>query len=328
MPQEKIHDLIDFMQQMSEEISAEYQRIQKRATEDPGTAGDQGEENWADLLRGWLPSVFEVVTKGRIIGRDGLVSPQVDILVLSAAYPKKLLNKKVNLAAGVVAAFECKTTLKASHIAEAMENSTKIKALYPNRLGTPYKELNSPLVYGLLAHSHTWQGEGSTPEKNIERNLYEADLRFISHPRFRPDFLCVADLGTWVSTIVTFLGPRFVEEWSKIERYIGCPNGGAISYYAGHTETVKDQVKHFTPIGALISSLSQRLAWENPSLRSLADYYRLVNIGGLGGGRARSWPTSIYSDEVRARVEMTDGLLGGLDMDEWPWYEWMAMFTW
>jgi hypothetical protein len=35
-------------------MAEEYDRIQKRATEDPGTAGDQGEENWATLLRNWL----------------------------------------------------------------------------------------------------------------------------------------------------------------------------------------------------------------------------------------------------------------------------------
>ena len=81
MPQEKTHDLYDFMQQLSDEMAAEYNRIQKRATEDPGTAGDQGEENWAELLRGWLPSTYEVVTKGRIIGQDGRTSPQVDVLV-------------------------------------------------------------------------------------------------------------------------------------------------------------------------------------------------------------------------------------------------------
>ena len=51
MPKQKTHDLYDFMRQISAEMSAEYNRIQMRATEDPGTAGDQGEENWAELLR-------------------------------------------------------------------------------------------------------------------------------------------------------------------------------------------------------------------------------------------------------------------------------------
>ena len=55
MGTEKTHDLYNFMEQISDEMSAEYHRIQRRAAEDPGTAGDQGEENWAELLRGWIP---------------------------------------------------------------------------------------------------------------------------------------------------------------------------------------------------------------------------------------------------------------------------------
>lgn len=68
-------------------MATEYARIQKRASEDPGTAGDQGEENWAELLRGWLPRTYEVVTKGRIISQDGHTSPQVDVLVSKECLP-------------------------------------------------------------------------------------------------------------------------------------------------------------------------------------------------------------------------------------------------
>jgi len=267
------------MRQLSAEMSAEYNRIQMRATEDPGTAGDQGEENWAELLRDWLPRTYEVVTKGRIISQGGETSPQIDVLVLKGIYPKKLLNKKVYLAAGIAAAFECKTTLKASHIAEAMENCAKIKSLYPKRTGTPYKELHSPLVYGLLAHSHTWKGGNSMPDQNIEKKLHEADAIHISHPRLQLDLLCVADLAAWTSVTCTFLGPRLVPDWSTMAPIYG-PNGSATSSYVGHTGSYEQQVEQFTPIGVLISHLSQKLAWENPELREFADYYRMVNIAG------------------------------------------------
>ena len=93
MPSDKkSHDLHDFMKQITIEISAEYDRIQKRATEDPGTAGDEGEENWAEILRGWLPRTYEVVTKGRIISQEGYTSGQLDVLVLKNSYPAKLLK--------------------------------------------------------------------------------------------------------------------------------------------------------------------------------------------------------------------------------------------
>lgn len=93
------------MSQISDDIAAEYKRIRARAAEDPGTAGDQGEENWATLLRGWLPSQYQVVTKGRLISHNGTTSPQVDVIVLKPSYPPKLLDKKLYLAAGVAAAF-------------------------------------------------------------------------------------------------------------------------------------------------------------------------------------------------------------------------------
>jgi hypothetical protein len=319
MPQEKTHDLYDFMRQVSAEMSAEYDRIQMRATEDPGTAGDQGEENWAELLRDWIPRTYEVVTKGRIISQEGVTSPQIDVLVLKGAYPKKLLNKKLYLAAGVAAAFECKTTLKASHISEAMENCSTIKSLYPIRSGSPYKELHSPLVYGLLAHSHSWKGENSTPEQNIKQKLHEVDALHINHPRLQLDILCVADLAAWTSSRTTFFGPCHMPDWSTMATIYG-PNGSATSGYIGHTREHEQQVDQFTPIGVLISYLSQKLAWENPLIRDLADYYRIANIAGSGKGSMRMWPSSIYSEEIRSRVK------AGMLSNGKPWDEWHLYF--
>ena len=157
-------------------------------------------------MRGWLPRTYEVVTRGRIISQDGRTSPQVDVLVLKDVYPEKLLNKKLYLAAGVAAAFECKTTLKAKHIDEAVKTCAEIKNLYPVREGTPYKELHAPIVYGLLAHSHSWKTPNSTPETNIKQKLLESDKLHVSHPHECLDLLCVADLGTWISSKMTFVG--------------------------------------------------------------------------------------------------------------------------
>ncbi|MDH4394720.1 MAG: hypothetical protein QE278_03485 [Limnobacter sp.] len=319
MSREKTHDLYDFMRQISAEMSAEYDRIQKRATEDPGTAGDQGEENWATLLKDWLPQNYEVVTKGRIISQEGDTSPQIDVLVLKSSYPKKMLNKKLYLAAGVVAAFECKTTLKASHIADALKTCAKIKSLYRPRTGTPFKELHSPLVYGLLAHSHSWKGERATPERNIEQKLIESDAESVSHPRQQLDILCVADLAAWTSSTLTFIGPRQIPDWSSMASIYG-DSGSATSVYIGHSYSQEQQVAHFTPIGVLISYLSQKMAWDEPSFRDLADYYRITNIGGSGAGQVRKWPASIYSEEIRKRVEA-----GRLSNGE-PWDEWSIRF--
>lgn len=327
MSLEKAHDLFDFMAQMSKEVEAEYNRIQKHATEDPGTAGDQGEENWAEILKGWLPNNLQVVTKGRIISQEGITSPQIDVLVLTGEYPKKLLNKKLYLAAGVVAAFECKTTLKSSHIFEAMDTCTKIKSLYPIRTGTPYKELHSPIVYGLLAHSHGWKGRRPNPRETIDKKLHEAGNKFVSHPRLLLDILCIADLGTWLSSMLTFITPSEIEDYCKIferdaEDFDPC--GSAVTNWFCYSHLDKEQVQPITPLGAFIWGLSQKLAWDIPPLRNLTDYYRKVKIQGAGLTQyERTWPRSIYSEKTRSGVERG---IPSCKLSSEPWNEWRAYF--
>ena len=86
--------LFEFIRRASQSMQDDYNTIQNWAKEDPGSAGDQGEENWATLLRQWLPSTFHIVTKGRIIGYDGTMSPQIDIVILKPEYPKGLYDSR------------------------------------------------------------------------------------------------------------------------------------------------------------------------------------------------------------------------------------------
>src|ERR1017187_10028086 len=137
------HDIHDFIRKAQGDLQAEDVRIQKRAAEDPGTAGDQGEENWAALFRQWLPDYFQVITKGRILADSGYPSPQVDVLILLPSYPPILRNTKLYLSGGVAAAFECKTTLTAAHVRKAVATSAALMAALPKREGSPYKELHA-----------------------------------------------------------------------------------------------------------------------------------------------------------------------------------------
>jgi hypothetical protein len=311
----KRHDLLDFMSQISQEMAAEYERIGKRAAEDPGTAGDQGEENWATLLRGWLPGAYQIVTKGRLISHDGATSPQVDVLVLKPSYPPKLLDRKLYLAAGVAAAFECKTTVTASHITKTVQNGVAIKSLFPARVGSPYRELRAPIIYGLLAHSHNWKGADSTPLSNIENRLQISDYENVSHPRLGLDLLCVADLATWTAWATTFLGPALLPDWNTVASMYG-PGGSASTSYMCFSSDFEHQAKDFTPIGVLFSCLVQKLGWEDQGCRDLADYYRLAKLLGSGRGIQRLWPATIYSEGIRPRI--ISGMLSqGSIWDEW-----------
>lgn len=323
------HELHDFMLQTQHEMSAEYDRISRRAAQDPGTAGDEGEENWAALLRDWLPSKFSVVTKGRIIGHDGVASGQMDVIVLKGTYPKALINKKMYLAAGVAAAFECKNTLRANHIEEAVRTSAALKGLYPSREGSPYKELHSPVIYGLLAHSHSWKGEYSTPEQNITDKLRESDYAHIQHPRLGLDLICVADLCTWQSSKFTYMDPKCInpeisEDTLQAARLM-MPEPAAHTRYSRSPHRSLALLPAGTPIGAFISYLISRMAWENPDMRDIAVYFSQTGISGLTGETGpvnhlrRLWPGSIYSEQIRRRVE-------ACMFDRERWSEWSGFF--
>jgi hypothetical protein len=199
------HELVDFVRAVTKGLAEEYDRIQKRVSEDPGTAGDEGEENWAAILREWLPPSYQIVTKGRILGYQGTASPQVDVIVLKPSYPTYLLNKKLYLAAGVAAAFECKLTLRAKDIDETVKNCVATKQLFQRRTGTPYAEITSPIVYGLVAHSHSWKEPNSKPIENLQSRVEQVHRELVKHPREMLDIICVADLVTFSAKRISYM---------------------------------------------------------------------------------------------------------------------------
>jgi hypothetical protein len=309
------HDIHDFVISSQKWIEDEYARIRKRAGEDPGTAGDQGEENWASLLRNWLPSYFHVVTKGRILTDSGYASPQVDVLVLFPSYPKTLLDKKLYLAGGVAAAFECKTTLIARHISDSVKTASEIRNNLFKRKGTPYKELNSTIIFGLLAHSHSWKGDKSTPLENIMTTLQEADHTYVKHPIECLDLLVVADLAAWTVSKHTYTSPKYHFYNEEFIKLYG-PNGYASTAYVCHAIGGKRQKEYFSPLGVLLSGTYSKLAWIFPDMRPLEEYFRKVNLLGSGEGYGRLWDIDIYSEEIRERVY--NGILtNGVPFDEW-----------
>lgn len=309
------HDLADFMKAATRQMAEEYRRIQKRATEDPGTAGDQGEENWATILRGWLPSNMHVITKGRILSDKGVASPQVDIIVLSPEYPRHLLDKKLYLAGGVIAAFECKNTLKSQHIKSFISNSQEIKEHTVKEEGTPYKELHSSIIYGLLAHSHSWHKPTSKPVELITNRLLSFDEELIKHPRQMPDIVCVADLACWTTSKTTYIGPRMGSLWHNGLAAVYGQEGCACAYYDCHSEVTFGANEDFTAIGTFIYSLIFKMSKNIESLRPLAKYYSTVLFVG-SEGIGRSWPATIYSESIRQAVQ------SGFKLSLEPYNEW------
>ncbi|MGY3815481.1 DUF6602 domain-containing protein [Globicatella sulfidifaciens] len=296
----KRNDLYDFIKSTMREMKDEYIRIQKRTKEDPGTAGDQGEENWATLLRDWLPANLQVVTKGRIINEEGDASPQIDVLVLNPEYPRKLIDKKLYLSGGVLAAFECKLTLRSEHIKDAINTAKFLSKLQKtNSNSTPYQELNRPIIYGLLAHSHSWNSDTSNPNQNVENNLERFGTEITEHPREMLDILCVADLACWTAFKTAYMGP--LNGIDNAEEIYGFRETTMTSY--NQFSYLNNDNDYFSPIGTLISSLYLKLGWHNQYTQSLSKYFNTMNLTGSGQGIQQHWDfNAVFSENLRGQI--------------------------
>lgn len=290
------HPLHAFMDQMTSEMQSEYKRIYDRTKDDPGTAGDEGEENWASLLREWLPPTYHVATKGRIIGADGSTSPQVDVVVLKPWYPMKLREKRQWLATGVAAVFECKNTLKAEHVEALYERCAKTKSLFHKQRNiSALTEMKSDLIYGLLAHSHNWKGPNSSPEDNIQAKV-DQGCRQSRHPSDLPDVICVADLATWsVSHISRIEAKSYGDKSEDLKMIFGADWGPATAMMRA---SVKDnnQSEAFRPIGGALSQIIDRLSDSDESLAGLMSYFRGTFLMGSSAGNFKFWPQSVLSN--------------------------------
>lgn len=292
----KKHDFFHFMHTIKEEMAHEYKMIRSRALEDPGTAGDQVEENWAQFLRDWLPSNYPVVTKGRLIETNGFSSPQVDVLVLNPSYPLSLRNKKYYFAAGVIAAFECKLTLKKEHFSKFFINSAIIKGMTDRRKGNPYDELNQLPYYGLLAVSHSWKDSEKAMEK-LHDDLYDLTLKSCTHPREMPDLICVADACTFYLDKTVSIGPLASSDLTDEFEYFDKDGCVTTAYLCTHENSPEDINLNGEILARLIYDITNYMAFEDKSLRLFADY--LSNIREWSGiGKIILWKKTILSREV------------------------------
>ena len=313
MSGERTDNLAGFTRRRRDNMAAECNDIQKQLTEHPTNTTNNGEQSWAKLLRGSLPSIYKVVTKGRIISRDGRISQKVDVLVLKRAHSEKVLDKSLYSADCVAAAFDCKTTLSIEHIVRTMKACTEIKGLYPTRVGTPYRELHAPIIYGVLARSYSWKGEGTKPESDIEKVLSASDGAYILHPRECLDLLCVANLGTWKT--VKVLTPLALVLHCKEQMRSVLRSGFTLqTAYMMAQSAHRNQGSRFTPTGSFIFNLSRKLAWEDSRLRDMPQYYRGMRMERLGLGKPRPWNFSFSKAVIR---QLRNHRLNFDDWSEW-----------
>ena len=180
----------------------------------------------------------------------------------------------------VYAVFECKLTLRPKHLAKFFERCAAVKAfLEEGRTGSPYCELHAQPFVGLLAHDADL---GSSPAKAIREKIAElADE--VDSPTLLPDVVCVASVGCWERFTV-------VEHTERHGLAIGT---GYMSSDSGGPK----------PVGDLIRYLLRRLAREDPTTETLANYFRgVLELGASTGGTMRAWPSEVLSPDILAEL--------------------------
>ncbi|MGQ6250750.1 DUF6602 domain-containing protein [Serratia sp. IR-2025] len=336
---ERNHEIFSFFKSISTTLALEYERISARSKEDPGTAGDEGEENWKKLLEQWLPANYRVVTKGRLLSSNGDASPQIDIIVLKPSYPPFLTDKKYYLIDGVAAAFECKTTLRTRDLEKAFETAATIAKLCKKKTGNPCIELLPPVPYGILAHSHAWNGEEEDVVNQISEKILELGRKHARHPRELLESICIADLAGWTTGHAThmFFALNNEQEPSREikkeafeiikSRHPGFHSSTVFQdngldvlfiyrpysvYFTQYIKKPREGIKtellreKYTPIGAFVYSLYKKLSYRDKSVTSISDYLSDVHIpggtGGLGPSNSITWGADVFSKYIQDQI--------------------------
>lgn len=258
------------------EIQKDYDRLHAKAKTEGRTqeVGHENEAVWAKFLTNWLPPQYEVATRKYIIGTNqGDAAPfETDLVIFHPGYPRKLRDETHVMAAGVAGAFSTKLTLLPGGLREAAQQSAKLQRALIPEMGHARNELWKPYIFGVLAASHTWKAEASSPAANMDRLLMEYDGEEARTPAESLDLVCVSDLGTW--TKVTSLLPNPVE-LGQDETII--------------TSHLQKDASTMSPLALFISALYELLSWRNDDLRGLAHDFRVTIPSPKATGKLRDW---------------------------------------
>jgi hypothetical protein len=295
------HDLSQYLESINLTLEQDYKQIQGRVKEDTGTAGDQVEETWAEVLRKWLPSHYHIVTKGRIIGIGGEASPQIDVIVLWPNYPTFLLSKKLYMASGVAAAFECKLTLRTKHLVKVFntaislsnltkrEHKKRKEVLLAKNENYAYEEFHRIFEYGLLAHSF----EGDDPEEAAKKftiEIEKLDRELVKHPVQMVDLICIQNLGSWVSEREAIIARPNIQGGKYTMQYLPFPRTNYNCLTKTSWESNSSLLANFSPLGSFLSRLYTKLARVDSSLMPLSQFFTsTLSTGQSTTQGARIW---------------------------------------
>lgn len=275
------------------QIRNDYERLHLEALRDPQRAGHGGEATWKSMLQDWLPPTYEVATRKYLIPEIGDDVFEVDLVVFSPGYPRVLRNREEVLAGGISAAFSVRLTADAAGLTDALERALRLQRGMKPRFGTPRAQLQGPFATGFLAHDHAWKKPGSDPSQNTFDVLDEWH-RQINHPIEMLDYVCIPSLGLWNTLRMPYVPPSALSV---------NPAATSAQRTQGSVMTAvmrSDPASGAGPVAQFVGTLYQRLSYDDPTVRGLADNFRVSGTGGSGSGIQHLWELDkVYDHDVR-----------------------------
>ncbi|WP_280442245.1 DUF6602 domain-containing protein [Nocardia brasiliensis] len=289
----------EWLAEVAQQMQSSFEKAHISAGKPGGAqkAGHHGEEIWARFLRGWLPPQYEIGLRKYILFETELedgsdTSGETDIIVFHPSYPKQLRDRHEVLMSGVAAAFSCRLTLDREGIQSVVQEAARVKRAAQLRSHDVKGLVLAPFVYGMLAHSHTWNNPTSKPIETITSRLVEFDTKYSSAPREALDLLCVADLNCW-SRLIEIMTPPVVAKLPGWRPYIGYQ-----FLNIGHDDSVKDSSGlDLPPIAVLIGLLFEKLSYHDESISALSEGFRVTGTSWYKLSSARKRSNRIFSPE-------------------------------
>jgi len=273
------------------------QKIKLDSKADPALAGTQAENDWIKLLEEWLPT-FKFKKNCRISLKNGQDSKEVDIAILKPETPNTVVSGAFIPQEYVVAVFEVKLTLNRSHFQKIITQCSHIKSSLGDETGNLYCELNSQIIYGILAHSCDLK---SNEKVKIIREEFDKYSTNLESPKLLPDIVLIADsLSCEVTKTVS---PNNIDVSLKYSS-----NAGVFGN--------KHPASNF--IGFFFYCLFFRLKKQGNNIEvSIFEYFELPEIISLGFIN-NVWTLDIFSQVVIKEIEA--GALGRANTSESEWF--------
>ncbi|HTX97321.1 MAG TPA: DUF6602 domain-containing protein [Mycobacterium sp.] len=278
--------LADVNRSIVESYEREVEMAQQRNNKQ--RIGHRVESRWHRMLLDWLPPQYDVGKRKYLLleAEDGpAATKEHDLVVFHPCYPMRLRENDGVLASGVAAVFSLRRTIKRKDIVEAYKDAAILRAGMKIREGTPRGHLAPPVFFGLLGESHGWTRD---PKQRVRKLVDEFD-HTVKVPREGLDMLCVADLGYWVRSTSIIKA----EIWKiqmpespprELNNFVAAQAAQDI-VLSGLRHDYKDE-QPLSPLTHFIGSLWAKLTINDPTVRPLADGFRITNTFPQTGGLA------------------------------------------